>query len=1338
MEYKRDLDKMTEKDFFIFADRSLEEKLEVIEVYGNKILAKVKPSQYYELLEQGYKIKNLSSKTKIRIGSLSIDPNIPEEREKIIDPTKEKEILKTEYFFIQFIGPAKPEWLKELKESKLRTLSYYHDFTYLVQAKRIDVEKITEKRYVRATLPYAPSLKLSEELKYKIKQAKDETPIKFIVHLCTARNTVNETLKEIEDLGVKLEGKLIGKGIFISILVSMPFQLVLKISNLIDVFQIEIFVEDRDMDEIADQIIAGNPLDAPLPGHHPYLEWLKNLGINGGPITIGIVELSGRIDEDHEAFDGRINTITTEDKNYHATMVGGQAAGDYRDEEDVDGFIYVLGVATGAHLINQNYHDHGDPIDPDLVCNDTIDNGGTVQNNSWGSIVAMLDYKERMAKYDRLVRDADGNNSALTICFSAGNLGTNGLGRPASAKNIITVGNFENLRNNLFGCGDLDADNIDERYIRACADSDTGASSTGECEDGRVKPDIVAPGQWTASANSSVGGKDNTSPRFISNKCVYGGGTSASSPKVAGACTLIIQWWRQRHTWDNTEISPSPALNKALIINGAVDTGEGGHIPNEEQGWGRINLNNIFNSEIAAIYVDQDFLLQSVSNDIEFDIEFDIEPIFTDQPMKITLVWTDLPGAFPSGTAGNPALINALDIEVTQGVNTWFGNNFVGGTSQTGGVQDAIQNVNPGDIVNNVQNIFIENPLGGYNVRISPETISGNCLDPANPTTIPFQQDFALVITNAKLKTSEPLDIMLTIDRTGSMSGDRIAAAIASGQLFFDLIPTGANHKAGLVSFAAPNCLPNTPLDDKATVDIELDDVTDTLKTNAQNLIGNIVASGLTSIGTGLIKSMQQIIKNGAPLHRKVIILLSDGKENCQPFVSEILPLLYKEYRVHTVGLGGSINSSLMQKISDDTHGTFSHTLNPDDLSPLFIEIFALENDEDVVDSQNGSFPADNDMDMDTDIDTEKDIQEKSFYIINSDKRATFILSWKNPVISLNFNLLSPNGELINPDKALSSSNMTYVKRDTHVIYTVQKPVGSTPDWEGQWTMKINRDNDNVNISENYSASLMVSSSLKLKLLWNKIKFFTRDLIRLKAQIIDTQCVLKNGIKMTIMITTPLKGYGTILSSKLDEKITKNIEDTVKGTLTALDRLSETNWREIYKVQEKVSSTSFEVKIEDAPVEPSILIPTTPYNATLKKLLKFKMDGIYTFRIKIEGFTESGAPFTRVRTVSKYVEAKTDANKSEIDVFPPIKSDKMNILKFKLIPRDVHGNLIGPGRTDSISLKIEKEIIKGEIKDLLDGTYEIKIETSKRPEDILISINVDDVSIPFHNRFGKR
>lgn len=1284
----------------------------VVEDYPNKVLAEVTESQVQELLKQGFKIEDLSSRTKIRVGKLAIDPTIAEEQEQAVGPAGEA--VETEYHFVQFVGPVKPEWLEDLTKANIVPLSYYHDFTYLVHGKADDVEKLEKSSNVRATMPYGKGLKLdraSSELDEEGEGEKD-----FWILVLTPGGKVDETIKEIEDLGVTIKKERYEASYYEKVLATIPAILIQKVAELPNVLHIEEYCVEELEDEVADQIVAGNynALNIPFIG---YQNFLNNMGVDGSGVTIGICD--GGVDEDHPAFTGRITKLTA-GKVSHGTMVAGQAAGDYQTAEapdvagdliDANNFVFGIGIARQADIISRLNSGADTNRARDIVTNaGPSGENGSIMNNSWGrGTDDPMDYQADEQGYDEIVRDADNTNpgnTPLIVCFSSGNSGLNGMTRPKAAKNPIVTGNFENYRPAEFGA---DSDNINDRV---------STSSIGNCDDGRVKPDVVTPGKNTASAAYPQ-------PGTISHWLRYGGGTSAASPKTAGACTLIMQWWRQRHRVGATEQTLSPATAKAMLINAAVDTGEGGPIPNEEQGWGRVNLNDVFNPAVPAIYVDQSILLEPGSPDLEFDIE----PEDTTQPMRISLVWTDVPGAIGSGIGadptipgdtGNPALVNVLGLEVTQGTDTWFGNNFAGGWSQTGGQQDAIQTQCPGEIVNNVQNVFIQAPTGDYHVRISPENIVGDCLDPTSPYDNPadFRQDFALVIQNAKLKTTEPIDVMLAIDRTGSMSGDRMAAAIASGQEFFDLIPNGEGHKAGLVSYAAPHSPVDAPIDDKATVDVAMDEVDDTLKATAQGLIAAMSASGWTSIGAGLIKSMEQIVEHGEPLHRKTIVLLSDGKENRPPNLDEILPLLRKEYRVHAIGLGGSINAALMQQIADQTHAEFLHTLDPDETVFLYQQIFALEEEEEIVGQEEGSFGAGEEE--------AEGEQTKTFPIVNSDSKATFIVTWKKPEVSFDVELESPKGDKVDPDKTQRSRNMSYVKRDTHIIYTLQRPVRAT-DWEGEWKVKVKRSAGSSTAAETYSASVLVRSGLKMKLLLDKVKYFTKDYILVKAEVIDKKYVLKHGLKMTTKVVAPVKGYGTILSTAPKELVAKADKDAMRGALAALDKLNEEELRALYTEDEETAETTFEVGGEEArPVAGRFMTPNT---AKLKKLFRPTRDGIYTYKIKVEGRTASGARYTRVRTVSKYVGAKVDAGKS-ITELKPVVTKQPTKLKLRFTPKDVHGNLVGPGRSPAIKVKVDKGTLKSKVEDLLDGSYTAEIEADACPTEVGVTVSMDEVSIP--------
>ncbi len=108
-------------------------------------------------------------------------------------------------------------------------------------------------------------------------------------------------------------------------------------------------------------------------------------------------------------------------------------------------------------------------------------------------------------------------------------------------------------------------------------------------------------------------------------------------------------------------------MAKALLVNGAVDMGTA-DIPNNNEGWGRVDITRVIQPAAAAIHLDQLSLLTNTGQQVTrvFDVD---DP---GQPLRITLAWSDAPGA----AGANPALVNDLDLQVVHGALTYRGNVF--------------------------------------------------------------------------------------------------------------------------------------------------------------------------------------------------------------------------------------------------------------------------------------------------------------------------------------------------------------------------------------------------------------------------------------------------------------------------------------------------------------------------------------------------------------------------------------------------------------------------------------------------------------------------------------
>ena len=264
-----------------------------------------------------------------------------------------------------------------------------------------------------------------------------------------------------------------------------------------------------------------------------------------------------------------------------------------------------------------------------------------IHSASWG-IDSEGAYDAQCSEIDTYVW----NHPDFLPVFSAGNSGSAGagtIGSPAAAKNVLAVGATQNLR------AHYPADD----YPTGNPTLTAPFSSRGPCQDGRIKPDVAAPGIGILSTRAY----NCEYLRGVSEdgNYAYECGTSMSCPLTAGAMALVREWLvtRQEGFGDEDGKRPTAALMKAVIMGGAKDA----LWPNNDQGWGRVDLmETVSPSGCAVKLVDR--------------IPFEDGASFTyvvqttnEAPLDVQLVWIDYPSS-PSGSQSAPKLINDLDLTV--------------------------------------------------------------------------------------------------------------------------------------------------------------------------------------------------------------------------------------------------------------------------------------------------------------------------------------------------------------------------------------------------------------------------------------------------------------------------------------------------------------------------------------------------------------------------------------------------------------------------------------------------------------------------------------------------
>lgn len=491
---------------------------------------------------------------------------------------------------------------------------------------------------------------------------------------------------------------------------------------------------------------------------------VKVLVYDGGKIRTTHVDYQGR------AVTGATDTSTVSD---HSTHVGCTVAG--------GGVVTGRGMAPSASIISYGFEMAGGLVQGflfqfpgDLVADYSAavsTYGAEIATNSIGTNTAPNgypcdwegDYGLTSQIIDQLVRGtagmsdgqplrvvwANGNERGSTRCIDpAPNVpsGYHKTAPPSCAKNHITVGAVDGT---------------------TTAEAMSTFSSWGPSDDGRMKPDISAPGVNTLSCGSASDTATGTKS-----------GTSMATPTTAGCLALLLQ--------DYKSLFPSAALPrnstlKTFLAHTAMDRGNPG--PDNQFGYGTVRI-------VPAI----DLLRTSnwkediVANGGTVSYLVIVPPGNTD-PLKVTLAWDDFPST-PNGSGqGQGSLINDLDLVVTSPSNVraypWTLQDLTGNPSLP-----AVQTQE--NHVDNIEQVYVANPEVGawridirgtvvpegpqpFSVAAAPQFVgcSNTGIAGLNRSVYPCVATAGLSVVDCQLNTSDSVidTVTVNVSSTSNPSG---------------------------------------------------------------------------------------------------------------------------------------------------------------------------------------------------------------------------------------------------------------------------------------------------------------------------------------------------------------------------------------------------------------------------------------------------------------------------------------------------------------------------------------------------------------------------------------
>ncbi|KAF5648937.1 peptidase S8 S53 subtilisin kexin sedolisin [Fusarium sp. NRRL 52700] len=559
----------------------------------------------------------------------------------------------TNYIVLETQDPLQRPEKRTLKDLHVELHEYLGGNTWLCRYEPTDIKSLRDLAFVKDAKPLQPELKLQPALKDDAAESRTVD----IVLQNRADDSAEDICQRIQDsLGISPDDITIRNG-------GSVIRLTGNNDKLQEIAKIDSVGSIQEVHKLAFfNNVAREILHADFTASNTTI-------FKGANQIVTVADTgfdTGNENNTHEAFTGRVKKLIpigrrtkTNDPQGHGTHVCGSVLGDGHSEK-MGGSIQ--GTAPKATLIVQSLLDNegglfgeSEKTLGDLL-QEAFDNQSFIHTNSWGPIwTRQLPYNNASTDLDTFVS----THEEMTVCFAAGNDGgertrLGHIGAQAAAKNCIAVGSSDNrrkARNNRFDT--FKADGV----VEGDPNNISHFSSRGPTLERRIKPDVVAPGAMILSAKSRDSKPNDTFGHSTDPAWMFDSGTSMATPLVAG-CIAVLRETLQK----DGVTSPSAALLKALLVNGAVDMGK----EVEAQGFGRVDLANSIilkgittnKGYLEGELVDSDDEDEFVKTLILGDLLMPDGPDSETVTLKVTMVYSDLPGA---------ALQNNINLQVAVG-----------------------------------------------------------------------------------------------------------------------------------------------------------------------------------------------------------------------------------------------------------------------------------------------------------------------------------------------------------------------------------------------------------------------------------------------------------------------------------------------------------------------------------------------------------------------------------------------------------------------------------------------------------------------------------------------
>lgn len=532
-------------------------------------------------------------------------------------------------------------------------------------------------------------------------------------------------------------------------------------------------------------------------------------------------------------------------------------------------------------------------------------------------------------------------------------------------------------------------------------------------------------------------------------------------------------------------------------------------------------------------------------------------------------------------------------------------------------------------------------------------------------------------------------DVMIVFDRSGSMSMDagtgrtKMVEAQDAASLFVQLVRTG--NRLGLVSFSTGV---SDPLDHSlANVDAanKLALIGPSPFTGGK--IGDLMSGGNTTIGGGLKAAGGELPATAA--NPRAILLLTDGLQNTPPMIEDAdVQNAMAGVDVHAIGFGteASLDGALLTQVTEAHNGLYTRAGDGLALKKFFSLAFG------------NIFEAGALIDPEFDLPRDQRMSKPISFNVCGEEIITVVVGWDNSDARLFPQVNTPNGvPITGVTPGIEQSNGR-----TWTFLRIPLPHGGERD--GVWRITVTRPGGGGEFPPpapalRYFINVIASGGPKLARIPAPKRYYTGDTINPMVMLGYDKGGGVHGAKVRATVSRPDTALGNILSrAKLGQPVTRD-GDTIPARQARLLALEAESRKPVVGYKR----TTFDL-ISDPAHTGGAFKPHGLFGNSLKNLLD--VEGNYTFHV-VASYGKDCIS-TRELQWSVHVHPGIDPSRTNVTVTETGKRPDGTVTgTMTVIPRDIYGNSIGPGRVNDMNLS--GTTVAGPVKDNGDGSYTVPV-----------------------------